>query len=98
MAKTENLPGTRAVRDLAYVEVASSDLARDINRDLVLERIRAAQPLSRVELARLCGLQPSTVSAIAEQLLEEGWICEGAVMKTARGRRPTMLSLNSDLV
>ena len=88
----------RSVRDLAYVEVASSDFARDINRDLVLEFIRAEQPISRVELARLCGLQPSTVSAIVEELLAEGWVCEGAVMKTARGRRPTMLSLNSDLV
>ena len=90
--------GTRTVRDLAYVEVASSDLARDINRDLVLEHIRAVQPISRVELARLCGLQPSTVSIIVEQLLEEGWISEGAVVKTARGRRPTMLSLNTELV
>ncbi len=85
-------------RDLAYVQVASSELTRDINRDLVLELIRSMQPISRVDLARASGLQPSTVSSIVEQLLGENWIREGAMVKTARGRRPTLLSLNDDLV
>lgn len=88
----------RVVRDLAYVEVASTELTRDINRDLVLEHIRISQPISRVDLARVCGLQPSTVSSIVLQLKEEHWIKEGAAIKTARGRRPTMLSLNDDLL
>ncbi len=88
----------RTARDLAYVEVASTELTRDINRDVILERIRELQPVSRVGLARASGLQASTVSSIVEQLLAEGWICEGAVIKTARGRRPTMLSLNDNMV
>lgn len=85
-------------RDLAYVQIASSELTRDINRDLILELIRSLQPISRVDLARASGLQPSTVSSIVEQLLRERWIREGAIIKTARGRRPTLLSLNDDLV
>ena len=85
-------------RDLADVQSASSELTRDINRDLVLELIRSMQPISRVDLARASGLQPSTVSSIVEQLLRERWIREGAMVKTARGRRPTLLSLNDDLV
>jgi len=88
----------RARRDLAYVQVASSELTRDINRDLILELIRSMQPISRVDLARASGLQPSTVSSIVEQLLGERWVREGAMVKTARGRRPTLLSLNDDLV
>ncbi len=87
-----------ASSELAYVQVASSELTRDINRDLVLELIRSMQPISRVDLARASGLQPSTVSSIVEQLLGERWIREGAMVKTARGRRPTLLSLNDDLV
>jgi predicted NBD/HSP70 family sugar kinase len=85
-------------RSLAYVEVASSELTRDINRDIVLENIRVLQPTSRVDLARASGLQPSTVSSIVEQLLAERWIRESAMIKTARGRRPTLLSLNDDMV
>jgi len=91
---------TRGIKriDLAYVELASSELARDINRDIVLELIRTYQPVGRAELARYSGLQPSTVSAIVEQLLSEKWITEGAVAKRPRGRRPTMLTLNDELV
>jgi len=84
--------------DLAYVEVASSESARDINRDIVLEFIRSRQPLSRADLARSSGLQPSTVSAIVEQLIHEKWVSEGAVARRPRGRRPTLLSLNDSLV
>ena len=89
---------TRASTEPASVQVASSELTRDINRDVVLERIRILQPVSRVDLARASGLQPSTVSSIVEQLLQERWIREGGAVKTARGRRPTLISLNDDLV
>ena len=89
--------GIRRV-DLAYVQLASSEIARDINRDVVLELIRARQPISRADLARLSGLQRSTISLIVEELLEESWIKEGAVARRPRGRRPTLLNLNDDLV
>ena len=68
-----------------------------MNRDVVLELIRARQPISRADLARLSGLQRSTVSLIVEELLEEDWIREGAVARRPRGRRPTLLGLNDDL-
>jgi predicted NBD/HSP70 family sugar kinase len=84
--------------DLAYVELASSEVARDINRDVVLELIRTKQPVARADLSRLSGLQPSTISLIAEQLIREKWIVEGAAARRPRGRRPTLLSLNADLV
>lgn len=84
--------------DLAYVQVASSESARDINRDIVLEIIRSKQPVSRADVARLSGLQRSTVSAIVEQLIDELWVTEGAVARLPRGRRPTLLSLNDQLV
>lgn len=86
------------LRQRAYVDLASSELTRDLNRNVVLERIRGMQPVSRVDLARASGLQPSTVSSIVEKLLEERWIRESAMVKTARGRRPTLLSLNEDMV
>jgi predicted NBD/HSP70 family sugar kinase len=84
--------------DLTNVQLASSETARRINRDIVLELIRANQPVSRADLARHSGLQRSTVSQIVEQLIQEKWVCEGAVASPPRGRRPTMLELNEDLV
>ncbi len=73
-------------------------MARDINRDIVLEFIRFRQPVSRVDLSRFSGLQPSTISAIVEDLIEERWVREGAVVRSGRGRPSTMLSVNDDLV
>ncbi|HEY0306763.1 MAG TPA: ROK family transcriptional regulator [Acidobacteriaceae bacterium] len=84
--------------DLAYVQLASSEIARDINRDVILEVIRANQPVSRAELSRLSGLQRSTVSLIVDQLIQERWVREGATTPLPRGRRPTMVGLNDDLV
>jgi predicted NBD/HSP70 family sugar kinase len=84
--------------DLAYVKLASSEVARDINRDVILELVRAKQPVARMELARASGLYPSTVSSIVEELIEEGWVIEGGTQRLPRGRRPTLLSLNEDIV
>ena len=93
-------PSIRGIKriDLAYVQLASSEDARDINRDIVLEIIRSKQPVARADLARASGLQPSTISAIVEQLIQEKWVAEGAVVRRPRGRRPTLLSLNDQLV
>jgi predicted NBD/HSP70 family sugar kinase len=71
---------------------------RDSNRDLVLELLRRNQPISRVDIARRSGLQRSTVSSIVDGLIDERWVREGSVVKTERGRRPTMLTMNEDLL
>ncbi len=82
--------------DLNNFRVASSETARDINRRIVLNLVRKHQPISRASLARRSGMQRSTVSAIAEQLIAEQWVVEGATGHLPRGRRPTFLHLNSD--
>ena len=84
--------------DLAELQLASSETARVINRDIVLELIRTSQPISRADLARRSGLGRSTVSQIVEQLIGENWVREGAMGSLPRGRRPTMVGLNEDLV
>jgi predicted NBD/HSP70 family sugar kinase len=73
---------------------ASSEIARDINRRVVLNLIRSRQPISRADLARCSGLQRSTVSLIIEQLIGERWVIEGSTGRLPRGRRPTFLQLN----
>ena len=75
-------------------QVASSETARDINRGVLLNLIRRRQPISRAELARVSGLQRSTVSLITEQLIDEKWVVNGPVGRLPRGRRPTFLRLN----
>src|SRR3569832_462965 len=82
--------------NLFNFQVATSETARDINRWIVLNLVRTRQPISRADLARFSGLQRSTVSSIAEQLITEQWITEGALGHAARGRKPRFLHLNSE--
>src|ERR1700722_3341130 len=84
--------------DLAYAQLASSEVARDINRDVVLELVRTRQPISRADLARISGLQPSTVPSIGDPLLGEKFIPESAATIRPRGRSATLLSLNQGIV
>ncbi len=80
--------------ELGNTQVASSETARGINRSIILNLIRRRQPISRADLARISGLQRSTVSLIVEQLIAEKWVINGPVGRAPRGRRPIFLRLN----
>jgi predicted NBD/HSP70 family sugar kinase len=84
--------------DKKVIQVASSEGVRDINRRVVLNLIRTKQPISRADLARISGLQRSTISLIVEDLIEGHWVLEGPTGRLPRGRRPTFLRLNDDRV
>lgn len=73
---------------------ASNKTPRLINTGLVFTTVRKRQPISRVDLARVTGLLPSTVSLIVDDLLASGWLQEGEAVRGALGRRPRLLSLN----
>src|SRR5258708_9181860 len=81
--------------DFTNTQVASSQTARDINRGVVLNLIRRRQPISRADLARVSGLQRSTVSLLTEQLIREKWVVYGPTGRLPRGPRPTFLRLNA---
>jgi len=80
--------------DLTSFNIATSDTVRNINRRIILDLIRTRQPVSRADLARISGLQRSTISLITEQLLTEQWITQGAFGHLPRGRKPRFLHLN----
>ena len=80
------------------MQVASSEVVRDINRRVVLNLIRTKQPISRADLARVSGLQRSTISLIVEDLMAKSWVLEGPTGRLPRGRRPTFLRLNDERV
>src|SRR5215472_6652141 len=80
------------------IQGASSEVVRDINRRIVLHLIRRRHPISRADLARVSGLQRSTISLIVEELIEDRWVLEGPMGRLPRGRRPTFLRLNDERV
>lgn len=71
----------------------NAKLVRNINRAVILNLIREKQPISRIEIARLSGLNKSTVSSIVAGLLEEGLVYEEIEPNQNVGRNPINLYL-----
>lgn len=77
-------------------KVARRGTSRAINRQIALNLIRAHQPISRADLARLMNVRRGVASLLVSELLEEGLIFEGAVGEAVgRGRRPTFLYIDT---
>jgi predicted NBD/HSP70 family sugar kinase len=77
-------------------KVARRGTSREINRQIALNLIRAHQPISRADLARLMNVRRGVASLLVNELLSESLIFEGAVGEAVgRGRRPTFLYIDS---
>lgn len=66
------------------------------NQAVVLDAIRTAGPVSRVELAPLTGLTSQTVSNVVRRLLDAGLITEAGQAPSSGGKRRTLLSARAD--
>lgn len=77
------------------IRVARRTTSRAINRQTVLDLVRTHQPISRAGLARLMGLHRSAVGLIVAELVAEGLIREGSAGQASRGRKPTLLHLDT---
>jgi predicted NBD/HSP70 family sugar kinase len=60
----------------------------------MLRQIRGRNDVSRVGLARLLHLAPSTAGAYVDRLISNGYLLERQAETTDKGRPPTLLSLN----
>ncbi len=82
------------------MKTADPELMRAINRFNVLDTIRRAGSIARIEISESTQLSTTTVSAITASLLDDGLILartEGDLREAAaRGRPRVMLELNPD--
>ena len=76
--------------------MASSPIwaSRPKTRGLVLDLIRAARSISRVELATATGLTGATISAVVRELMDDGLVVEAGRGKPTGGKPRTMVQLN----
>ena len=78
---------------------ADSELVRRQNRRLVLEALREAGPLARIEVGRHTGLSPASMTSIASQMIADGILQELSApdlstVPTRRGRPLTQIGIN----
>jgi N-acetylglucosamine repressor len=75
--------------------IAKRGTFREINRQIALNLVRAKQPISRAELARLMGVRRGAVSRLVDDLLRTGLVFEGAKGESKRGRKPMHLYIET---
>lgn len=87
--------GSRAEGGIA--RGADLRLMRELNRLLVLNSVREHGPIARVTVARRTGLSRTTVSAIMDVLLQEGFVREGSTQNAtpSGGRRAILVHFNA---
>ncbi|GAA3703899.1 ROK family protein [Arthrobacter ginkgonis] len=69
----------------------------DFNQAVIFESIRrAAEGISRVELAESTGLSPQTISNVVRRLLDEGLVREDRTVVSGPGKPRTVLELEAD--
>jgi predicted NBD/HSP70 family sugar kinase len=75
---------------------ANHRVLRDINEVIVLNLIRERQPISRIAIAELSGLEPGTVTRILQRFARSGLTSElGSGPSTPMGgRKPRYVTLN----
>ncbi|UVI30109.1 ROK family transcriptional regulator [Paenibacillus spongiae] len=71
------------------------DVMKRHNRRTVFELIKKHHPLSRADIAKRTGMSPTTVSRIAFELMEQGYLSESdqAAASTGLGRKSTLIGL-----
>ena len=73
------------------------EMAREINRSLVLNYLRNTKQTHRAEIAKALNLTKVTITTIINQLIDEGLVKELGEGKSQKmgGRRPHLISLNN---
>ena len=75
-----------------------SDL-KQINRLAIINHIKKQPSISRSDLAKVTGLNKSTIGKIVQELLDESWLKEDSPTPLeGAGRRPTGLTLNGEVL
>jgi len=81
--------------DLNAFRLAARGTPREINRRIALNVIRARQPLSRADLARLMRTSRAAVTVLVKDLIDDGLVFEGAKGEALRGRKPQFLCIDT---
>jgi predicted NBD/HSP70 family sugar kinase len=69
---------------------------QEMNRSLVIKLLRKKHICSRAELAKVSGLNTSTITNIVNDLIKWGLIVETGMIDGKKGRRSIGIKLNSD--
>ncbi len=79
---------------MSDTQKAGQETLKNLNRQIILNYLRNNSETSRVDLAKLTKLSPTTVSAITSELVERNLVKEIRIGESNGGRKPLMLDIN----
>ena len=79
------------------LRIGNKQLIRDLNRSLVIDKIRNKGPLSRTDISKSLNLGLSTITNIVEELKNENVVFETGEADSTGGRRAILLEFNYKL-
>jgi len=74
--------------------MANQGLLKRLNKARIMDAIRRQDDLHRAALADMLGLDRKSVTNLASELLQDGWLVETGVRHRQRGRPQIVLGLN----
>ena len=95
LKQTNSAPTPMRQIDLNAFRLAERGTPRAINRLIALNVIRARQPVSRADLARVMRTSRAAVTVLVKDLIDEGLVFEGAKGEALRGRKPQFLYIDT---
>lgn len=78
----------------SHYRTGDQALIRQINLSVILQHLRESASISRATLAKITGLNKTTVSSLVSELIENQFVREDGLESGAVGRRATLLRLN----
>ena len=79
------------------LRIGNKQLIKDLNRSLVIEKIRRSGPLSRTDISKSLNLGLSTITNIVEELKNENLVFETGEADSTGGRKAILLEFNYKL-
>lgn len=73
-------------------------LMKKQNKNLVLDLIKNQSPISRMEIAKITGMSPTSITRIVSELQLQGFVKETDLVTSGVGRRAALLDVCSDIL
>lgn len=73
-------------------------LMKKQNKKLVLDILKHQAPISRMEISKITGMSPTSITRIVNELHQEGFICETELVTSGVGRKAKLLDVCKDVL
>lgn len=76
--------------------IFTNEHVKKLNSATIMQIINEYGPISKIEISRLTGLNPATITNTVKVLLEENFVKVVGEDKSSGGRKPVLLALNDE--